>query len=133
MSASLEAAGFEVSPALDDALYDQAMQFYRTLPVINASQWSSLLAYAERWQDVRQFVDRQSKRDWQNKADYKTFYLTLQKQLVALEDRARKLVPSGASPNAAREQLAVVAGPLTRAFLQHLCAEALLTARRERR
>lgn len=128
MSPAAQRPTWSVPPALDDELYDQAVQLAQQFAVgIDAAQWSSLLSYAQRWGDVQGFVQRQGKRDWQgNKRHYKEFYDTLQKRLTALEKRARQELAPNLSTNEARQQFVPIAGPLAQAFLQHLCAEALL-------
>ena len=136
MSSPPETIAWTVPPDVDDELYKQAMQFAQQefAVGIDAAQGSSLLAYAQRWQDVQEFVRRQASRTWQdNKQHYKTFYINLQKELGELEKRAQKHVPPNLSMNEVRRHSAPIAGSLAQAFLQHLCAQALLTARRERR
>lgn len=115
----------------DTELYDRAVRFIhdwigqgKRLP--QPAQLYGLLGYADRWDELKRFVQHQARKD---KAHYVEFYQQLDRVLKEVEKLASARLQSGADRRVDETRLSAV-GQL---YIQHLTSEALLQRAMEQR
>ena len=114
----------------DGELYQMACRFIETHQTIDSrKQVVSLAAHTQDWDDLKNFVNHQARRDWESQrkyAGYKQFFQALRDYLNTLPKRvSEEWFPADPafSKNERRKWEGHFAILVAREFLQHLEAE----------
>ena len=95
---------------------------------IAGAQLSSLLQYAQDWDDLKKFVNKQWDRAQRNLDEgYKEFYGALKGELDKLEKRAKQLAST--CPGGQKQWNTFYASELAREYIRHLVAHLLFVGK----